>query len=259
MIPTLLELGPIPIRSFGLMVALALIVGSIRLAKSFPRYGIAPELAERYVMVAGISGIVGARIWYLVGDWERTRLDLTGALFSSAGFTFYGGFIIAAIAVLFTAKRDGTKLSALCDALGPCLAVGYAIGRLGCQLSGDGDYGIPTNGFWGMSYSTGVVPTLPGELVYPTPLFESAIAVGVLYIVSQVEKSTQVLTAPMQRFGLYLALISIERFSVEFLRGNEKMIANFSEAQMIGATFAVIGGVLLLAPRLRRAADPATH
>jgi len=154
MIPTLLELGPIPIRSFGLMVALALIVGSIRLAKSFPRYGIAPELAERYVMVAGVSGIIGARLWYIVEDWQRTKFDLTGALFSSAGFTFYGGFIIAAIAVVIAAKRDGTKLSSLCDALGPCLAIGYAIGRLGCQLSGDGDYGIPTQRICGKSLST---------------------------------------------------------------------------------------------------------
>lgn len=250
MIPTLLELGPLPIRSFGLMVALALIVGSIRLAKSFSRYGLRPELAERYVMVAGVSGIIGARIWYMIEDWQRTKFDFVGTLFSSAGFTFYGGFIIAAVAVIIAAKWDGTPLTKLVDALGPCLAVGYAVGRLGCQLSGDGDYGFTTNSWWGMSYSTGVVPTLPGELVYPTPLFESALAVLVLIVVGLVEKSKSILIQPMQRFGLYLLLISLERFVVEFLRVNERILGPLSEAQVISAAFILLAVVLLALPTL---------
>ncbi len=248
MIPTLLEIGPLPIRSFGLMVALALIVGSIRLAKSFALYGLKPELAERYVMIAGISGIIGARLWYIIEDWQHTKYDLVGALTSSAGFTFYGGFIVAAAAVIIAARRDGTALTKLMDALGPCLAVGYAIGRLGCQLSGDGDYGMTTTSWWGMSYSTGVVPTLPGELVYPTPLFESAWAVLVLLVLLRVERRDHFLSQPMQRFGLYLLLISIERFTVEFLRVNERVLGPFSEAQIIGGVFILLGAALIALP-----------
>lgn len=250
MIPTLLEIGPLPIRSFGLMVALALIVGSIRLAKSFVVYGVRPELAERYVMVAGVSGIIGARLWYMVEDWQRTKYDFFGTLTSSAGFTFYGGFIVAAVAVIIAARRDGTPLTKLLDALGPCLAVGYAIGRLGCQLSGDGDYGVTTNSWWGMSYSTGVVPTLPGELVYPTPLFESSLAVLVLLAVVYVERSSYILRQPMQRFGVYLFFISIERFIVEFLRVNERVLGPLSEAQVISSAFILIGAVLIALPTL---------
>lgn len=255
MIPNILEIGPIPIRSFGLMVALALIAGALRLAISFRRYGIDTRLAERYVTAAGISGLIGARVWFVVENWSESRHDLFGALVSSAGFTFYGGFIIASIVVYLLAKRDKTDVSTLCDALGPCLALGYAVGRLGCQLSGDGDYGVRTTGWWGMSYATGVVPTLPGELVYPTPLFESALALLVLWIVSRVEVTQGMLAGRFQRFGLYLVLISIERFMVEFLRPNIKLVGSLSEAQLIALGLAVLGAVLLLRGGERRATD----
>lgn len=253
MIPNVIEIGPIPIRSFGLMVALALFAGALRLAISFKRYGLDPRLAERYVTAAGISGLIGARLWFIAENWSDARHDLLGALLSSAGFTFYGGFIIAAIVVYLLAKRDKTDMSKLCDALGPCLALGYAVGRLGCQLSGDGDYGIRTTGWLGMSYATGVVPTLPGELVYPTPLFESSIALVVLWILSWVEVRSTVLSGRFQRFGLYLMLISIERFLVEFLRPNVKVLLNFSEAQIIAVGLGVFGVILLSLGAMRNA------
>ena len=246
MIPTLIEIGPLPIRSFGLMVALALFAGAVRLAYSFKHYGLDTRLAERYVTAAGISGLLGARLWFIAENWSDVKSDLLGALFSSAGFTFYGGFIIASIYVYLLAKRDGTDIAKFCDSLGPCLALGYAVGRLGCQLSGDGDYGIPTTGFWGMSYATGIVPTPPGVLVYPTPLFESTIALAMLWILSRVEVSTTVLTGRFQRFGLYLVLLSIERLGVEGFRGNPVVAWGMSEAQIIALVLIVLGSILLL-------------
>jgi phosphatidylglycerol:prolipoprotein diacylglycerol transferase len=249
MIPTIIELGPIPIRSFGLMVALALFAGAIRLAMSFERYGIEPRLAERYVTAAGISGLLGARVWYLGENWSWVQRDFFDALFASAGFTFYGGFIIAALVIYIMAKRDGVSIGRFCDALGPALALGYAIGRLGCQLSGDGDYGSTTFGFWGMSYSTGVVPTLPGERVYPTPLFESGLSLLVLLALSFVERSDRYLVKPLQRFGLYLACISLERIVVEVFRINPKLVWSLSEAQLIGAVLLLLGVVFMAFPR----------
>ncbi|MEY4700696.1 MAG: hypothetical protein RL326_883 [Pseudomonadota bacterium] len=249
MIPTLIELGPLPVRSFGLMVALALFVGAVRLAKSLRHYGIDPRLAERYVTAAGLSGLLGARLWYIAENWMALRHDLFDALFASAGFTFYGGFIIAALVVTVLAKRDGTDMGRFCDALGPCLALGYAVGRLGCQLSGDGDYGSATYGFWGMSYSTGVVPTLAGERVYPTPLFESALSLTIVFALSYIERSENILTHRFQRFGLYLVLISLERVVVEFLRINPPVLWGFSEAQIIGALLSLLGVFFILLPR----------
>jgi len=251
MIPNVLELGPLPIRSFGLMVALALFAGAVRLALSFARYGIDPRLAEKYVTAAGISGLIGARLWYIVENWPYVSQDLIGALFASAGFTFYGGFIIASCVLLVMARRDGVGVARFCDALGPALALGYAVGRLGCQLSGDGDYGSVTDGFWGMSYATGVVPTPPEVRVYPTPLFESTIALAIVFALLWVERSQTVLIKPLQRFGLYLALISLERIAVEVFRINPEVLLGLSEAQVIGALLLLIGLGFVLAPRGR--------
>lgn len=253
MIPNILELGPIPIRSFGLMIALALFAGALRLARSFSAYGINPALAERYVTAGGISGLIGARLWHIGENWGFYKDDLFSALTASAGFTFYGGFIVATICVYILARRDGTDIAKLCDALGPCLALGYAVGRLGCQLSGDGDYGMATEGFWGMSYSTGVVPTPPGELVYPTPLFESTLSLVVLWILTRVEHSRSLFVKGYQRFGLYLVLISIERFVVEFLRVNPRYAFSFSEAQWIAIALACAGVFLVALRSITRA------
>lgn len=255
MIPNVLELGPVPIRSFGLMVALALFAGALRLAQSFTRYGIDPRFAERYVTAAGLSGLIGARLWYMAENWSVVRYDLLGALFASAGFTFYGGFIIASIVLYSMARRDGIGVARFCDALGPALALGYAIGRLGCQLSGDGDYGSVTEGFWGMSYATGVVPTPDGVRVYPTPLFESAISLAIVWILSRVERSTATLSKPLQRFGLYLALISLERIFVEVFRINPEALAGLSEAQVIGAALLLLGVLFIFGPRPRNTVD----
>jgi phosphatidylglycerol:prolipoprotein diacylglycerol transferase len=228
------------------MVALALFAGAVRLAISFKRYGLDARLAERYVTAAGVSGLLGARLWYLGENWSEVKHDLLGALLSSAGFTFYGGFIIGSLVVLYLARRDGTEIGKFCDSLGPCLSLGYAIGRLGCQLSGDGDYGIATSGFWGMSYSTGIVPTPPGVLVYPTPLFESTISLLVLWFLSRIEVSSTAFTGRFQRFGLYLVLISLERLCVEGFRVNPVIAGGMSEAQIIALVLITLGSVLML-------------
>ncbi len=231
------------------MVALALFAGAVRLAYSFKRYGIDPKLAERYVTAGGITGLLGARLWYMAENFGFVTNWPLDALLSSAGFTFYGGFIIAALVVIAMAIRDRTDLGRFCDSMGPCLALGYAVGRLGCQLSGDGDYGIATTGFWGMSYSTGVVPTPPGVLVYPTPLFESTVALVVLWILLKVEASSTILAARFQRFGLYLVLISVERLSIEGFRINPVVAWGMSEAQLIAIALIVLGGFLIIRGR----------
>ena len=236
------------------MVALALFAGAVRLAISFKRYGLDARLAERYVTAAGVSGLLGARLWYLGENWGEVKHDLLGALFSSAGFTFYGGFIIGSLVVLYLARRDGTDIGKFCDSLGPCLSLGYAVGRLGCQLSGDGDYGVATTGLWGMSYSTGIVPTPPGVLVYPTPLFESTISLLVLWFLSRIEVSSTALIGRFQRFGLYLVLISLERLCVEGFRVNPIVAWGMSEAQIIALVLITLGCVLMLRGSRHKAA-----
>ena len=106
MIPQIFKIGIFPINSFGLMVALSLIVGTFRLSQSFKSVGLDEKLAEKYVLLGGISGLFGARIWYLFENYEDIKFDILGAIFSSAGFTFYGGFIISFFTLFIMSKKD---------------------------------------------------------------------------------------------------------------------------------------------------------
>lgn len=240
MIPRLLSFGPLPINSFGLMVALGILSGVFVLESSFSRQGINPKLAERYALGAGFSGIVGARLWYILENWALLQHDLWGALTAGAGFTFYGGFILATIVLYFMTLWDGIKLHKLVDSVGPALALSYAIGRVGCQLAGDGDYGIATTTVFGMSYGTGVVPTPPGILVFPTPFFESLMSLLVFVILIKLEESGRC-SRPFKRFGIYLALMSVERFLIEFIRVNPKLVGVLSEAQVLAIGLFLVG------------------
>lgn len=245
MIPEIFSLGPIPVNSFGLCIALALLVGISVLTNSFKVNGLNPELAEKYVISAGISGLLGARIWFLITYYSEIKHDLLGAIFATSGFVFYGGFIFSAITLYFMAKKDGLKLSSFVDSLGPALALGYAIGRLGCQLSGDGDYGRVADSFFGMSYSTGVIPTPANVFVYPTPLYESFISILIFIYLFKIEGKDSY-KKPYLRFSLYLILMALERFVIEFFRVNYKALGMFSEAQVIALILFIIGSVLFL-------------
>lgn len=248
MIPRLIEFGPIPVNSFGLCIALAAFGASILLAKSFERYEIDPKLSERYVLWGIVSGLVGARLWSLIHRWEDTLRDPIGEIFSSAGFIFYGGFILATAVLITLSKIDKIPFSKFLDALAPTLAFGYGVGRLGCQLSGDGDYGIPTESVFGMAYPGGVVPTPPGVLVYPTPLYESTMAFMICGVLLMMERKR---VAPYSVFAWYLVLISIERFLIEFLRINPKLYGSLSEAQVISIGLVFIGLALYSFSRKR--------
>ncbi len=253
MIPEIFSLGPIPVNSFGLMVALAIFSASILLAKSFQVNGLNPNLAEKYVLTGGIGGLIGARLWYVfVDNYDDLKNDLFSALISSAGFTFYGGFIISALLLFVLIIIDKIRISSFVDALGPALALGYAIGRLGCQLSGDGDYGIETTNIFGMSFSTGVIPTAPGVLVYPTPLYESTICILIVFLLLYVERLVKWQMAPGARFGLYLSLIAMERFVVEFIRINPEVVGTLSQAQVISLAIFSFGLVLIATGFVRK-------
>ena len=250
MIPNLLQLpvpflGALTINSFGLMIALCFLAGMQVMAQSFQRNRINPALADRYALTAGFVGLAGARVWYILTFYDQVRGDLWGAVFSSAGFIFYGGFIFAAAAIILMARRDELKLSSVADSFGPALALAYAVGRVGCQLSGDGDYGIATSTFWGMSYETGVIPTPPGVKAFPAPLYESAASLLILYILLGIENRPD-WQAPWRRFGAYLSMIALERFMIEFIRINPKVLLIFSQAQLIAVGLMLIGLYLVI-------------
>lgn len=239
MIPVLLELGPIKIYSFGLMAALALLGGSWLVKLELDRRGYPEGVWNNYSMAAMLGGFLGAKVNFLILHPEVLEGDWVHGVFSGAGLVWYGGLLGGILATFLLSRRYGHSFADLSDAFSPALVIAYLIGRVGCFVSGDGDYGYPTDVPWAMAFPNGVVPTdVP---VHPTPLYEIAIMSVALVILWKTR------TRPWARwgqFGLYLMLAGTERFIVEFWRLNPKVVAGLTSAQLFSVGLFVIGIVL---------------
>src|SRR6187200_2736457 len=200
------------------------------------------------VFAALVGGIVGARLWWVAENWSSAKDDLIGSLFSGAGLVWYGGAIGGAIAVLLWAWRRNWLTLQLLDVASVPLAVGYAVGRIGCQLAGDGDYGKAWNGPWAMAYPKGTVPTT--EQVHPTPVYETLTMLLVTWFLWRMRHRVP----PGALFALWLLLAGLERFLVEFLRRNERVAAGLTVAQFISLAMVAGGAVWLAVLRNARTA-----
>ncbi|HEV2723305.1 MAG TPA: prolipoprotein diacylglyceryl transferase family protein, partial [Thermoleophilaceae bacterium] len=179
---------------------------------------------------------------YLVGDYDSSE-GVFANLFTGAGLVWIGGVVGGAAAVLLWARWRGFFGLGLLDLCAPSLALGNAIGRVGCQLSGDGDYGRATDLPWGMAYPEGTVKTL--EEVHPTPVYETvAMGLAALLLWRLRERMR-----PGALFALYLVLAGAERLLVEFLRRNEDVLLGLTEAQLISLAMIAAGMAWLM--RLR--------
>ena len=245
MFPILFHVGPVAVESFWVMVFLGFVGSALVTRGEFRRRGIDPALAYDLILYAYVGGLLGARLFLVFTHWDLFLEDPFNFLLSGSGWVFYGGLIGGALAVLFGLWRLGIPLSAVADAGGPAIAIGQAIGRLGCQLAGDGDYGIPTTMPWGMSYPHGVVPTT--ESVHPTPLYESAMYFAVFYYLWR--KRGQFL--PGEPLGIYLILASAARFAVEFVRLNTQYALGLTVAQWMSLAMMAAGAVIVVALRTR--------
>jgi len=233
-----LHLGPLTLPTFGLMVALALISAAYILQADFDRRGMKAD-AFFMITVAGVAGIVGAKLYHLI-DTPADRW----VLFSRYGFAWFGGFLGGFGAMLWMGHSAKLPTLKFLDACSPAASFGYAIGRIGCFLSGDGDYGKPTSLPWGMSFPNGVVPTT--ERVHPTPLYEFFVwcAIGAL-LWHMGGKSFKDQRSAGRIFCAYLILTGVSRFLVETIRINPPSMLGLSNAQVASAA-SVIGGVILL-------------
>jgi phosphatidylglycerol:prolipoprotein diacylglycerol transferase len=239
-----IHLGPLTIQTFGICFAAGFLVAAAIIARRFKELGENPEWTWELTFFVMVGGLVGSRLDYLAENWDKVSGNLVGNLFSGTGLIWYGGVIGGTLgAVIWGWRRNwlGWKLPDL--ACIP-LAMGYAIGRIGCQLSGDGDYGIHSNLPWAMAYPKGTVPTTTE--VHPTPVYET-LTMGIVALVLWNYRDR--LTGG-RLFALYLVLAGTERFLVEFIRRNENVAFGLTLAQLVSV--AMIAGGIVLAARLKR-------
>jgi phosphatidylglycerol:prolipoprotein diacylglycerol transferase len=236
------------VKTFGLAFGLSFVLCGAILSRRLRELGRPPDWAYEIVFAALVGGLVGARLWWALDHVDEVRGDLIGGLFGGSGLTWYGGALGGAAAVLAWSWRKGMFGLDLLDLCAPALAAGYAFGRIGCQISGDGDYGKPWDGPWAMAYPDGVVPTT--DTVHPTPIYET-LAMGLAAVVLWRLRDR---LAPGRLFALYLVLAGVERFLVEFLRRNPDAALGLTTAQLISVVMVVAGGVWLARPAPRVAA-----
>src|SRR6201985_792339 len=239
MIP-FLHLGPLTIPTFGLMVATALFVAAYVLEAELNRLreslGKLPGFRGKgdegclVIGIAGIAGLIGARLYHVLESPSEFFADPWPQLFSRYGFAWFGGFLGGFFALLYLSRRLEIPVLEFMDMCSPAACVGYAIGRIGCLLSGDGDYGIPTSLPWGMSFPNGVVPTT--DRVHPTPIYEFIVWMAIAaFLWHMGNKALRSPKAKGEIFCNYLILTGLARFLVEFLRINPRSFFGLSNAQ----------------------------
>jgi phosphatidylglycerol:prolipoprotein diacylglycerol transferase len=236
------DLGPVSLQTFGICFAAGFLASGALIARRLRELGRPVDWAYEIAFAALIGGLIGARVHYLLGNYDSSE-GLLSNLFTGSGLVWLGGVVGGAAAVLLWAHRRGFLGLGLVDLCAPSLALGNAIGRVGCQLSGDGDYGRATDLPWGMAYPEGTVKTL--EEVHPTPVYET-LAMGVVALVLW---SLRDRMRPGGLFALYLVLAGAERLLVEFVRRNDDVLVGLTEAQLISVAMIAAGSAWLMRTR----------
>lgn len=219
-------------------------------------------------ILALVFGLVGAKVFDAFENWDSFIQD-PSSIFSAEGLTFYGGLICATLAIWWYARKHKIGFWHLNDAAAPTLMLAYSLGRIGCQVAGDGDWGIVNNRvkpfnwlpdwMWGYTYPNNVARMdqtnpIPGctdkfcfqltEPHFPTPFYETVICFILFLILWSLRKKLKI---PGTLFALYLILNGIERFFIEKIRVNTKMHVfgfQFTQAELISSLLLVSGIVL---------------
>jgi phosphatidylglycerol:prolipoprotein diacylglycerol transferase len=241
MIPELFKIGPITINSFGVMAMMAFLVPTLLLRKEVERIGQHPDLANSIAIAAMIGGFLGARIYYIVERWDSFLANPTDYIFTGAGLVWYGGLLGGFAAATWFVHRKKISVPLICDIMAPLLALGQTFGRMGCLLSGDGDYGPPTDVPWAMAFPDGIIPTT--ERVHPTPIYDMIILLSIFAFLWSIRKRE---LPHGFKFGLYLVLIGGGRIFTEFYRTTSKVFLGLTVAQLISVGLIAIGGGMMI-------------
>jgi phosphatidylglycerol:prolipoprotein diacylglycerol transferase len=267
-----IHIGLLRLPSYGLMVATGLICAFFILRADLARRGVSAD-AEAIIGITGLSGLVGSRLYHLLESPSEFFADPWPQLFSTMGFAFVGAIIGGFFALVILAKRFRMPILLMLDAASPAAAMGYGIGRIGCLLSGDGDYGIATNLPWGMAFNPlrpgsrllGFIQVDLGALdpsygrdvrgfpldaivrVHPTPIYEFLVAILIFCMLWRLGSRTLKAHSPNGMiFAAYLVLTGIARFLVEMIRINPRSFYGLTNAQAASVVSIILGVVLYL-------------
>lgn len=220
------------------MVTAAFLSALFILRRTLAHRGFDPALAETLAVSTMIGGLIGAKLYFIIEAFSYFVEDPLAVIFSGAGFTFYGSLIGGAAGIFLTITRHRLPVLPIFDAIALTLPLGYAIGRIGCQLAGDGDYGMPTDLPWAMAYPDGIVPT--SERVHPTPVYETLQSLAIFGILWTLNHRP---LQPGRLLYICLILTGLARFWVEFFRINPEVLWGLSDAQIFSLVIIAIGSV----------------
>jgi phosphatidylglycerol---prolipoprotein diacylglyceryl transferase len=249
--PRLLHIGNFNLPTYGFLVSMGVLIGLWISVRNSEKQGIDRELAWNLGILVVLCGIVGAKILYIINDWSSYAAH-PGEIFSfstlQAGGVFSGGLIGALAAAAWYIRKHKMPALATCDAFAPGLALGHAIGRVGCFAAGC-CYGKPTHAFWGVTFTNPLAHAWTGTplnvALEPTQLFESAVELANFFLLTWMLKRKKF---DGQVFGAYLMLYGVARYFLEFIRDDpgrgEVFGGIMTGTQLISICLVIIGGVI---------------
>ena len=267
--PFVLQLGPVEITGYGLMMMVAFLMGGWLIAIELKRRGLAEDYAADGVAAAVIGGIIGAKLWYVAVTQDMN------ALFSRGGLVWYGGFIGGTAAVILNGWRLKVPLRWTMQLVAPALAAAYALGRIGCFLVND-DYGRPSSLPWAVKFPQGLPPSTAGNLqhlfgvpvpagidpsavlaVHPTQLYETGLMLAAFFVLWAWRRRPR---PTGWLFGAYLVFAGVERFLIEILRAkDDRFLGPFTLAQLTSVVLVGVGGYILTLWRDDPEPDPGDY
>ncbi len=262
--PVLFQIGWFALPTYGFLVALGVLIGMALSARNSKQEGVDPELAWNLGILVTLSGIIGAKVLLVVNDWgfyTRHPAQIFSLNTLRAGGVFSGGLLAALVAAAWYIRRHRLPALALCDAFSPGLALGHAIGRLGCFSAGC-CYGKETHAAWGVVFTNPLAASISGTPLgvplHPTQLIEAAVELCNFLLLSWLFRRK---SFDGQVFGTYIAIYGVARYFIEFLRGDpgrgEVFGGLMTGTQLISILLVIAGGILWLRrqPRVQPASQ----